>query len=453
MTQTVLTRSQVWSKSWPLVFANGLIPFVGVVDTAVIGLSGNATDLAGVALGAAVFSIFYWGTYSLRQSTTGLVAQALGVGNIRESQLVLLRSALLGLGIGAIVVLLNQPLREMAFSVLQGSGGAETVGKSYVRWRFFGTPAAIALFAITGWLIGAGLPRLVMVIYIFLAVTNAILDVWFVLGLGWGPDGVAIGTSIAEWLALILGLGLLIRHISKNYHFSRALLHPSLIFHWASFWNLIAVNRDLFIRSLCMIVGFTWFINSAARQGDAILAGNQILLQFITVWAFVLDAFAYTAEAETGRAVGRKSVADLNRAVRLTSEFAVGCALICSAITLLAGPVVLQAMIKDKEALHAALTFLPWCAAVPILGVASWQLDGIFVGATRSAAMRNSALASVFIYLAFDFWWAPAYGNTGVWAAFLTYYIARSSTLVLAWPNLKRAIAAGEATTPSQPNH
>ena len=440
MSRPQLTRKQVWEKSWPLIFAGGLIPLVGVVDTAVIGLSGNVTDLAGVALGSAIFSIFYWAMYSVRQSTTGLVAQALGAEKKDESQLVLLRGVLLGLVMGAVVLLLNRPLSVYLFEMLQGSQAAEASGQLYTKWRFLGAPAAIALFAITGWMIGAGLPRMAMMVQVFLALVNAVLDVWFVLELGWGPSGVAAGTSIAEWLALGLGVWLLLRHIKKTGGFNPALMRPSRIFHLTPFLHLLAVNRDLFIRSFCMIIGFTWFINSGARQGDAILAGNQILLQFITVWAFVLDAFAYTAEAETGRAFGRRSAPDLHRAVRFTSEFACFCALSCAAITWVFGPPLLQMMIRDPLALQAAITYLPWCALVPVVGVAAWQLDGIFVGASKSAAMRNSAIASVVIYLSADYWLAPAFGNTGVWAAFLVYYLARSATLALAWPGLKRGI-------------
>jgi MATE family multidrug resistance protein len=438
----VLTRRQVWSASWPLIFANGLVPLVGVVDTAVIGLTGNAVDLAGVALGAAVFSIFYWGMYSLRQSTTGLVAQAMGAEQIAESQLILIRAALLGLVVGTLVFVFRQPVEDISFSVLQGSIGSEAAGRAYVSWRFIGAPAAIALFALSGWMIGAGLPRLAMAVQIVMAVTNAILDIWFVIGLDWGVQGVAAGTSIAEWLALILGLGLLVWHIVQKQGIQPEALRWQNIFHIQPFWTLLVVNRDLFIRSVCMIIGFTWFINSGARQGDAILAGNQILLQFITVWAFVLDAFAYTVEAETGRAVGRKSLTELKRAVSLVSQFAFLGALACGALTLLLGPPVLNSMIRDPLALAEALRFLPWCALVPVLGVAAWQLDGIFVGVTRSHAMRNSAIVSVVFYLVLDFWLSPRFGNAGVWAAFLGYYLARGGTLALAWPALKRSVQA-----------
>jgi len=443
LSKNLITRGHIWSKTWPLIFANALIPLVGVADTMVIGLSGSATDLAGVALGSAVFAIFYWGTYSLRQSTTGLVAQAIGRDDHEQSQLVLVRSGLLALVIGVLILLFKLPLSELSFSILQGSEAAEATGKSYVNWRFYGAPAAISLFALTGWMIGAGLSKMAMLVQVFLATVNVILDLWFVLGLNWGPAGVAAGTSIAEALAFLLAIGLLVRHIRKTTGFHLASFDHRQVFNLAPFIHLLSVNRDLFIRSGCMIIGFTWFINSGAKQGDALLAGNQVLLQFITVWAFILDAFAYTAEAETGRAVGKKSRRSLDQAVRFTSEYAIVVALVCAALTLFAGPVVLRAIIVDSAARAAALLYLPWCAAVPVLGVAAWQLDGIFVGATRSAAMRNSALVSVLVYLMADFFLSPVYGNSGVWAAFLIYYVTRGVTLATAWPALRRSVQTG----------
>lgn len=444
-----LTRKQVWAQSWPLIFANGVIPLVGVVDTGVISLTGSASDLAGVALGAAVFSVAYWGTYSLRQSTTGLTAQAEGRSSRRESQMVLIRSLILGLALGALFLIFRQPIVNGAIHLLQGSKAAEGVARLYLDYRFFGAPAALALFAVTGWMIGMGLTRLALVVQAVMASVNAILDVWFVMGLHMGAGGVALGTLLAEWVALITGIALIIRHIHAHEGFSRHLLRALFLdgglTDGTAIRKLLFVNFDATVRSMCMVVGFTWFINSGARQGDAVLAGNQILLQFITVWAFVLDAFAHTAEAETGRAVGAHSVARLRRGIRLTSEFAVGFAFLFALLTLLAGPPVLNWLVESETARNAAILYLPWSAAVPVLGVAAWQLDGVFVGATRGPTMRNSAIAALLIYLAIDHFFAPAHGNAGVWSAFLLYYVARWGTMLFGYPALERAVAEGRA--------
>ncbi len=436
----MLTRKRVFALTWPMIFANALIPLVGVIDTAVIGLSGDASDIGGVALGGAVFAVFYWSIYFLRQSVTGFTAQAMGAGKLQESQLTVLRALLIAMIVGFAFIALKSQIVSLSFAVLQGSEAVESKGVAYVTARFWGAPAALGLFAVTGWFIGAGHMHIALVVQAFLAVINGALDIWFVLGLGWGPTGVAAGTAIAEWFAFVLGLALMLKTMRRAGMGFEHLASWEQLFDPTALKPLFAVNLDLFVRSIFMVIGFNWFINAGARQSDVVLAANQVLLQFIVVWAFALDAFAYTAEAETGRAVGRKSVEELRRAIRLTSEFAFICALGFSIITLLGGGWVIRHLLADKLVVEAALTYLPWCAGVPMLGVWAWQLDGVFTGATRSAVMRNSAITSLLIYLALDAVLAPMGGNHGVWAAFLSYYLARGITMSLGYPALERSV-------------
>lgn len=436
----LLTRNRVIALTWPMIFANALIPLVGVIDTAVISLAGDATDIGGVAIGGMVFAVFYWSTYFLRMGVTGFTAQAIGAGDREESQRIVVRALLIALALGFLFLLLKSPISTLAFRVLQGSDAVEMKGAAYVSARFWGAPAALGLFAVTGWLIGAGHTRVALLVQGFLALLNGALDAWFVLRLGWGPAGVAAGTAIAEWCAFGLGLVLVLKIFRTQAIPFRAALSLKQLLDPAALKRLLGVNFNLFVRSIFMVIGFSWFINAGARQGDVLLAANQILLQFIVVWAFVLDAFALTAEAETGRAIGRGSIRDLRRAVRLTSEFAFVSAIVFSAITLFGGGWVIARLIGDPMVRDAALRFLPWCAAVPMVGVAAWQLDGIFIGATRGAAMRNSSLVSLVVYLALDAVLAPLWGNTGVWAAFLSYYVARGVTMAAGYPALERSL-------------
>ncbi len=440
MTKTVLTRKRVLALTWPMIFANAMIPLVGVIDTAVISFDGDATDIGGVALGGMVFAVFYWSTYFLRMGVTGLTAQSIGAGDSAESQRTVARALLIGLVLGFVFLALKSPISTLAFHVLQGSETVEAKGSAYVAARFWGAPAALGLFAITGWLIGAGHTRTALMVQAVLAVLNGALDVWFVLGLGWGPVGVAAGTALAEWVAFGLGLVLVLRAFNVDKAVLLSRLGMRQLLDSKALKRLFGVNFNLFLRSIFLTIGFSWFINAGARQGDVLLAANQVLLQFIMVWAFVLDAFAYTAEAEAGRAFGRGSVAHLRRAIRLTSEFAFACAAVFSVMTYFGGGWVISRLITDQAVREAAIQFLPWCALVPVLGIASWQLDGIFTGATRSAAMRNSSLASLLIYLALDVMLAPTGGNTGVWLAFLLYFIARGVTLAIGYPALERSV-------------
>jgi MATE family multidrug resistance protein len=203
--------------------------------------------------------------------------------------------------------------------------------------------------------------------------------------------------------------------------------------------RLFSLNFDLIVRTWSLLLGFAWFTNVGARLGDGVLAGNYVLMQIVAVWAFVLDAYAFVAEAEVGRAVGARSVPRLRRAIRLTSEFSLTSGFVFMVVTLLAGPQVVTAWIADPDARANALAFLPYCAVIPFIGAAAWQLDGIFIGATRSHSMRNAALAAVLIYLALDQVLTPRFGVHGAWIAFLGYYVARAGTLAAAYPGLERS--------------
>lgn len=437
-----LTRRRVFGLAWPMVFANATLPLAGIVDTFVIGLVGNASDLGGVALGGTLFSVFYWSFYFLRMSTTGLAAQADGAGRTGDCQQVLARALLAALAIGAIVTLLRAPAAAIGFAVLQGPDDVEALGAEYFTVRSWGALGAFASFALTGWLIGLGRMRAVLVVSLVYSATNIVLSLWFVLGLGWGVSGVAAATAVAEYAnALVAGLFVL-NAIRRQGGLARAALGWSALLAPAAMKSLFAVNLDLMIRTWSLVIGFSWFANVGAKLGTAVLAGNHVLLQIVTLWAFVLDAYAFVAEAEVGRAVGAKSVPRLRRAIRLTSEFAVASGFVFMLATLAFGPPALTAWIADDAARTSAIALLPYTAAIPLIGAVAWQLDGVFIGATRSRSMRNAAVAAVVLYLGVDALLTPSFGAHGAWLAFLSYYVFRGGTLAIAYPALEKSLKA-----------
>ncbi|HAQ34776.1 MAG TPA: MATE family efflux transporter [Alphaproteobacteria bacterium] len=436
-----LTRKDVLLRAWPLVFANAAVPLAGVADTFVLGLRGDASDLAGVALGAAIFNIVYWSVYFLRMGTTGLTAQASGADDEAEVQRTLVRALLLAGVIGLLVWLIRVPLAELGFAILQGGPQAEAQGTAYFTARSWGALPAFGVFALTGWLIGLGRSSETLIVHGVISAVNIGLDLWFVLGLGYGPGGVGAATAIAEGCGLIVALALLWRILPRRGGLTTGLLDRAALLDPGAIRRMIDINLNLMLRTWAMIAGFTWFANAGARQGTVALAGNHVLLQVITVWAFVLDSFAFIAEAESGRAVGRKSIAHMRRTLRLTSEAALGAGVILGGLTLVFGPGVLTAVIGDPAARRAAIDFLPYCAAVPVLGAMAWIFDGIFIGATKGAMLRNASFASVAIYLVADLVLAPPLGNHGVWIAFLVYYIARAGALAAFYPALEKRLA------------
>lgn len=292
-------------------------------------------------------------------------------------------------------------------------------------------------FVVTGWLIGTGRSGALLMFQVVLNAVNAALDTWFVAGLDWGPAGIGAGTAIAEWVALGFGLWL----VRDGFGPRRRLMDRNAL------TALFSANRDIMVRTLALLTSFAWFVNSGARQGTDIMAGNEVLLQFIAVAAFVLDAFAFVAEKESGAAYGARNRAALLRAMRITSEIALALALVLALTFWLGGGWVIETFILDPSAQSAALAYLPWCAAVPLVGLAAWQLDGLFLGTTQGPAIRNAALIALAAYILTDVILRDSFGNAGVWAAFVLNYAYRAGALALFWPRLMQQL--DRATDPS----
>lgn len=442
MVRPDLTRRRAFSLAWPMIFAQAAQPLAGLTDTAVISLSGTAAEIGGVGLGIIAYSPLYWGFYFLRMGTTGLAAQAEGAEEEGQLQRVLLRALAVAMAGGLAIILLQSLWRAAAFGVLSGSADVERAADAYLAARLWGAPAALGMFAITGWLIGLGRTRAMLAVNFVFAGVNIALDLWFVLGLALGPGGVGWATSLAEYAAMAAGGALVLREIVRRGGWSEDTFDWARLRDLAAVAALFKISTALFIRSMTLVLAFGWFQNTAARLGDVVIASNQVLLQFITLWAFALDAFAFTAEAEVGAAVGRRDRARLRNAVRITSELALGGAIVFCLVTLAAGPPVLRLMVEDEAVRAAALAYLPFVALAPILGAPAWQLDGVFTGATRAWTMAAAAVASALAYLFTDRLVTPTYGVAGLWGAFLAYYVYRALFLAVAYPSLERQTTA-----------
>jgi MATE family multidrug resistance protein len=416
------------------------IAATGVVDTAIMGLSGDKVDLAAVAVASAAFGFIYWGFGFLRMSTTGLVAQAMGSGDQAGARAVLQRGLLLGAIIGTVIFVLGPLLKVIVFVPFGTEPDVEAMAQGYFAARIWGAPALLMQYAITGWLLGTGRTGALLAMQIVMNGVNIVLDVWFVMGLGWGPVGIGAGTAIAEWVALAFGIALVFKALKRE---------PDL-FDRAALLAMFNANRDILIRTLALLFCFAWFVRSGAMMGTAQLAGNEVLLQFITVSAFVLDGFAFVAEKEVGEAYGAHDRQRLRRAMRVTTELALVAGLVFSAVYFVGGGAVIEIFVKDDEARAAALAFLPYCAIVPLLGIPAWQLDGFFLGATRGSALRTAGLVSAIAYVSMDLLLRPIWGNTGVWLAFLSMYLFRAGALAMFLPSLMRA-SEGQPQPPLQP--
>jgi MATE family multidrug resistance protein len=437
-----LTHRAVLSLALPVMISNVSTPLIGVVDTAVVGRLGDPAYIGAAAIGGLIFTFIFWSFGFLRMGTTGLTAQALGAGDAAELANCLGRALLAALVVGAGLILLQWPIRVSAFAAIHASQRVEGLARNYFDIRIWAAPATLANYALFGWFVGLGRTGMGLILQVILNVVNMALDVLFVLGCGWDVRGVAAGTLIAEYVAAAIGIAIALRHLrgmSASWSLRR-LLEP------AALKRTFGVNRDIMIRTMALMAVLMWFASRGARQGDVILAANSILLQFISLSAYFLDGLAFATEALVGQAIGAAQRAALSLAVKMTTMWAAGVALLMSAVLVLLGPWLIDFLTVDPAARTAANTFLPWAAGAPLLGVWAFQLDGIFIGATHTADMRNAMLASLAIFLG-ACWLLRPFGNHGLWAAFYLQYLARTATLLRCYPRIVGSLPASTSST------
>jgi MATE family multidrug resistance protein len=407
------------------------VPLLGLVDTGVVGQMGQAAPIGAVGIGAVVLTSIYWVFGFLRMGTSGLVAQSHGAGDSAEVGAHLLRALVIAAGAGLAFILLQVPLFWAAFRLAPATPEVESLARDYLAIRIWGAPATIALYAITGWLIAIERTRAVLALQLLQNGVNVGLDIWFVLGLGLGVPGVAAATLIAEWLGLALGLWFARHAIRAAIEKAR---NAATLFARDKLVRFARVNGDIMIRSVILQASFTTFMFMAAGQGDVTLAANQVLLQFLSITAYALDGFAFAAESLVGQAVGARKPARVRRASVLTSIWGVGGAALLGAVFLLGGPAIIDLLTTAPEVRAEARHYLPWLAVAPLIGIASWMFDGIFIGATLTREMRLAMLQSVAVYAVALLILPPHWGNHGLWAALMVLNTFRGLTMARLYP-------------------
>ncbi len=427
-----VSHRRVLNIALPIVLANITVPLLGIVDTGVVGQLGAAAPIGAVGIGATILSTFYWAFGFLRMGTVGMTGQARGAGDSDEVAALLTRALLIGIGGGVLLILLQWPIIALSFRVAPASPEVETLAAGYVAIRIWSAPAAIALYGITGWLIAQERTRAVLILQIWMNGLNILLDLWFVLGLGWGVNGVAIATFLAEWSGLALGLWL-----CRPVFGEPGWRNWPRIFDRARWRYILTLNSDILVRSLLLEAIFVSFLFLGARYGDVTLAANQVLKQFVIVLAFALDGFAFAAEALIGQAVGAKDRAMLRRSAILSSGWALAVSVLMAAVIAVFGMELVETMTKSVEVQNTARIYLIYVALAAIPGCIAFMLDGIFIGATRSRDMRNMMAVSFLVYLLSLAVFLPIFGNHGLWISLLVSSVARSVSLGVKYPALE----------------
>ncbi len=431
-----ISHRRVLKIALPIVLSNATVPLLGAVDTGVVGQMGEAAPIGAVGVGAVILASIYWIFSFLRMGTSGLVAQAHGGKDPAETGAILMRALMIAAAAGVMFILLQGVLFRAAFALAPASEEVESLTRNYLAIRIWGAPATIALFALTGWLIAVERTRGVLVLQFWMNGLNIALDFLFVLGVGWGVEGVAIATLIAEWSGLAMGLWLCRPAFAGGQWNDWA-----RVFDRARIVRMMKVNGDIMIRSIGLQASFTTFVFLGARYGDVTLAANQVLLQFLEITAFGLDGFAFAAESLVGQAVGARSALSVRRASVVASQWGVGGSVALGLAFWFAGPPLIDLMTTEPDVRSAARSFLPWVAIAPVIGIASWMFDGIFIGATLSREMRNTMLASVVVYVVALLTLPPVLGNHGLWAALMVLNVARGTTMALFYRRAETAAA------------
>lgn len=419
----------------PIMLSNATVPLIGFVDTVVVGQLGQAHLIGAVAVGATIFNFLYWGFGFLRMGTTGLTAQALGAQDTAEVAANLHRALLIAMAAGLAMIAAQALIAWAAFQIMGASAAVESAAGTYFEIRIWAAPAGLINFALLGWFIGLGRAGLAFVIQIFLNIVNVLLAVLFVIGLEYGISGVGLAALLAEWAAALLGLMLARADLVRR----GASAPLSQVLDVGRMKRTFQVNTDIMIRTLCALSVFVFFVAQGARSGDVTLAANAVLNSITMVAVYLLDGFAFAAESLVGQSIGARTQPRFREAVLLSTLWAGATGLLLTIGIWLTGPLIIDFMTTSPDVRLAGREYLIWAALMPVVSVWCFQLDGIFIGATRTADMRNMMILSVLLFFAVWSVLQPLYGNHGLWISMLVFNIVRALTLLARFPALERA--------------
>ncbi|HGK7506571.1 MATE family efflux transporter DinF [Kluyvera cryocrescens] len=418
----------LWRLALPMIFSNITVPLLGLVDTAVIGHLDSPVYLGGVAIGATATSFLFMLLLFLRMSTTGLTAQAFGAKDPQALARALVQPLLLALGAGLLIILFKNPLIDLALSIVGGSGEVLEQAQRFLAIRWLSAPASLANLVLLGWLLGVQYARAPVILLVVGNVLNIVLDLWLVMGLHMNVQGAALATAIAEYATLLVGLGM-VRKVLVMRGISWAMLKTAWL---GDFQRLLALNRDIMLRSLLLQLCFGALTVFGARLGSDIVAVNAVLMTMLTFTAYALDGFAYAVEAHSGQAYGARDGSQLLEVWRAACRQAGVVALAFALVYALLGEHIVALLTSLPELRELADRYVLWQMVLPVIGVWCYLLDGMFIGATRGAEMRNS-MAVAAAGFALTLLTLPLLGNHGLWLALAVFLALRGLSLAFIW--------------------
>ncbi|MDX1456483.1 MAG: MATE family efflux transporter [Marinobacter sp.] len=421
---------RLWALAWPMMLTNLTVPLLGLVDTAVLGHLDSPEYLGAVAIGANLFTLLYWTFGFMRMGTTGLAAQAYGRRDGFGQTALLLRSLLLAVVIGGVLILGHRPVIELGLALMNPSPEVAALAAEYATIRIWSAPAVLCQYTLVGWMIGTQFPRGPMLMLIAANGLNILLDVLFVTGLGWNSRGVALATVIAEYAATGLGAWLVLGRLPATRFRLRSLLGTL-----TDYAAILRVNRYILVRTVTLLLVLAFFTAQGARQGDVILAANAVLITFLMVISNGLDGFANAAEAMVGEAIGQQDRRYFRQTCAAALRWSMWGSVLFTVVFVLAGPGLIGLLTSIEAVQQAAWQYLPWLWLLPLASVGGFLLDGIFIGATRTREMQNSMLFSALAVFLPVWWFTTGWGNHGLWFSLICLMLARAASM--AWRIVK----------------
>lgn len=414
---------QILDIALPSIVSNITVPLLGLIDVAITGHLGSAAYIGAIAVGGMLFNIIYWMFAFLRMGTSGMTAQARGRRDFPEMTRLLVRSLGIALAISAVLITLTPLVREGALAFINPSDDVSDLARTYFNICIFGAPASLGLFALNGWYIGMQNSKTPMMIAISQNITNIVASIALVYGMGMKVEGVALGTVIAQWGGFLTALVLLRRYYLK--HLRRYAVAMSDIWDMKAIVAFFNVNKDIFMRTLCLIAVHFFFISAGAKQGDTELAVNTLLMQLFTLYSYFMDGFAFAGEALAGKAIGARNSIVYNDVVRRLFMWGVAMALLFTVVYLLFGPWFMSILTSDEGVISTISVYQPWTLLFPICGMAAFIWDGIYIGATATRYMLLSMAVGMGVFFILYYIFIPIYHNHGLWIAFLGYLSTR----------------------------
>ena len=424
---------KIINLAFPSIVSNITVPLLGLVDTAITGHMGEARYIGAIAVGSMFFNIMYWLFAFLRMGTGGMTAQAYGRKDFCEADLTGLRAISISLLIGLTIILLQYPLLHLAMWFIAPDENVMKLVYSYCYICIWGAPASLGLFALNGWFVGMQNTKIPMVISITQNVVNILVSLLLVYCLGMKIEGVATGTLIAQWAGFLMGSFFFVKKRGKIYPNGNSRVSLSHILESSAMKSFFMVNRDIFLRTVFLVSVNLYFVAAGAKGGEIVLAVNTLLMQLFILYSYIMDGFAYAAEALCGRFYGAKDEASLRETIRKVFYWSIGLTAIYSVVYGVGGLDFLRLLTNEENVIAASEEYIFWAMLIPIAGMVAFVWDGVFIGMTMTRGMLSGTFVAAIVFFTSYFSFETTLNNHALWLAFILYLMARGVTQSVYW--------------------